>query len=86
MKVSLHFNAAKNGTHRCVEFKTIEEKNKYVDAENRNPLCKDAFRRYCAAWTKEERERAGARLDRIRESFYNVWTGKNKGPRPLKTA
>ncbi len=59
--------------HKVARFNTAEQKTQYVEAEFKDPTCKEAYLKYQAARNIKERKRAAAHLDAIRWKFYEQW-------------
>ena len=70
---NLEFNATQNESNKVARFKTVEQKNRYVEAEFKDLTCKEAYIKHQSARSIKERKRTAAHLDAIRWKFYEQW-------------
>jgi hypothetical protein len=70
---SLEFNVSKSHSNKVARFHNVDQKNDYVEAEFKDPTCREAYLRYQAARTPKERHKLAFNLDSTRWKFYENW-------------
>ena len=89
MNFSIVLDDQQNSTYKVLEFDSAEQKANYVEAENKDSKCIEAYFQYQAARTPTQRLEARKHLLRVRYAFYKKWMAKiplTDYPNPIQCA
>ena len=77
MGFRLFFSIARGAASKYAEFKSIELKNQFVTAMNKDPVCVRAYKAYSSAPTSE-RKKAALEVDVAQYQFYKRWSSSER--------
>lgn len=77
MNISLHFSTAQSYKNRIAKFRSVNEKQAYVQAEIHDFNCRQAWFHHQASKTLVARKITAEILDNTRYTFYTRWRKDN---------
>ena len=77
MSVRIFFSKARGTAAKYAEFESIELKNQFVTAMNKDPVCVRAYKAYSNASTSE-RKKAALEVDVAQYKFFKRWSSSER--------